>query len=59
MNAFQSKKVRFIEEGLEHAKKEGGVGFSIEYFMLKIDKFFAQEKSVVLIATDDEFQKYL
>ncbi|CDW72863.1 UNKNOWN [Stylonychia lemnae] len=53
------KKVKFIEEGLEYAKKIGKFGFTVDYFMLKIDKFFAKESSVVLIATDDEYDKYL
>jgi hypothetical protein len=44
---------------LEYAKKLGKFGFTVDYFMLKIDKFFAKESSVVLISTDDEYEKYL
>jgi len=51
--------VRFIEEGLEFAKKTGKFGFPIDYFMLKIDKFFAKESTVVLHPTDDEYERYL
>ena len=47
------KKVRFLEEGLEHAKKEGGFGFTIDYFMFKVDKFFGKESNVVLLETDN------
>jgi len=53
------KKVRFLEEGLENAKKEGFFGFSIDYFMFKLDKFFANEASVVLLSTDNEYEDYL
>ena len=47
------KKVRFLEEGLEHAKKEGGFCFTIDYFMFKVDKFFGKESNVVLLETDN------
>jgi hypothetical protein len=59
LQGVKTKKVRFVEEGLDFAKKQGTFGFSIDYFMFKIDKFFAKESSVVLIPTDDEYDKYL
>lgn len=52
--------MRFLEEGLEHAKKLGkDFGFTPNYFMLKIDKFFAKEKMVVLLPKDNEYENYL
>lgn len=44
---------------MEFAKKSGHFGFPIDYFMLKIDKFFAKESSVVLIPTNNEYEEYL
>ena len=56
---MQTKHVKFIEEGLLHAKKLGSFGFTVDYFLLKIDKFFAKESTVVLIPSDDEYERYL
>ena len=59
MHGGTRKKVRFLEEGLEYAKREGGFGFTIDYFMLKVDKFFGKESNVVLLETDNQYKNYL
>jgi hypothetical protein len=46
-------------ETLATSRKRTDLGFSKEFFMYHIDKFFSFELSVVLNATDDEYQKYL
>ena len=57
---IKEKKVRFLEEGLEDAKSlNDKFGYSPEYFMFKIDKFFANENSVVLLSTDTKYEDYL
>ncbi len=59
MKEAHRKKVRFLEEGLEYAKNEGGFGFTIDNFMFKIDKFFSKESNVVLMETDNQYKNYL
>jgi len=49
-----------LEEGLEDAKiLNDKFGYSPNYFLFKIDKFFANENSIVLLSTDTEYENYL
>ena len=46
-------------ETLAASRQRTDLGFTKEFFIYHIDKFFSFELSVVLNATDDEYQKYL
>lgn len=44
---------------LEKAEKSGKYGFTPEFFLYYIDKFFAKELNIVLYSLDDEYDRHI
>jgi hypothetical protein len=47
-----------LEDGINQAKQQNR-GFTADFFMLHIDKFFSKNMNVVIHPIDDEYERYL
>jgi hypothetical protein len=52
------KKVQFIDSFIKSAE-QNGVGFTSDYFIYIIDKFFSASSNYVCLETDGEYRKFL
>jgi hypothetical protein len=52
--------VRFIDKVLKEVKKNStNNSLELDLFILHIDKFISKDRNVVVLALDDEYEKFL